>query len=382
MRSRVRDASTGGSSQRRRRMLLVVALSLLAVAALIGWRATTSQSTPQQAAAAGPARTATATVVRTDVVAQQQVPGTLGYLTTPPVINQLPGVVTAVPRLGTVIHRGEQLYAVNGQPVTLFYGDQPAWRTLILGVGGGADVRELEANLVAVGADRQHTITVDDQFSAATVAAVARWQHALGMPETGAVVLGQVVFAPGPVRVAADLAGLGADVQPGTAVLATTVATTAVTVDLDPVYQALIHHRSPVTVTLPGGTKLPGHVTAVSTVATSAVTDNSGSAAAGPPAAATIPVAIRLDHPGAAGHLDQAPVQVSIITQQARDVLAVPVTALLARAGGGYDVEIMTGTGARRVPVTAGLFDDTSGLVQVQGPSALRAGMTVEVPAP
>ena len=74
--------------------------------------------------------------------------------------------------------------------------------------------------------------------------------------------------------------------------------------------------------------------------------------------------------------------QVSIITQQARNVLAVPVTALLARAGGGYDVEIMTGMGARRVPVTVGLFDDTSGLVQVRGPSALRAGITVEVPAP
>jgi peptidoglycan hydrolase-like protein with peptidoglycan-binding domain len=361
-------------------MLILVALGLL-VAALISWRATISQSTPLQAAAAGPAGTASATVVRTDVVAQQQVPGTLGYPAAPPVTNQLPGVLTAVPRPGAVIRRGEQLYAVNDQPVTLFYGGQPAWRTLSLGVGDGTDVRELESNLVAVGADPQHTVTVDDHFSAATAAAVDRWQFALGMPETGAVALGQVVFAPGPVRVAADLLTLGADVQPGTAVLATTVATPAVTVNLDPAYQALIHRGSPVTVTLPGGTTLPGRVTAVSTVATSAATDNSGSAAAGPPAAA-IPVTIRLDHPSAAGHLDQAPVQVSIITQQARDALAVPVTALLARAGGGYDVEIMTGTGTRRVRVTAGLFDDTSGLVQVQGPSALRAGITVEVPAP
>jgi peptidoglycan hydrolase-like protein with peptidoglycan-binding domain len=378
MRSRVRDASSGGAPRRRR--IIPVALGLLAVAALIGWRATISHSTPQQAAT-GPAGTASATVVRTDVLAQQQVPGTLGYLTTPPVLNQLPGVLTAVPSPGAVIRRGEQLYAVNGQPVTLFYGHQPAWRTLILGVSDGADVRELESNLVAVGADPQHWVTVDDQFTAATAAAVTRWQHALGLPETGAVALGQIVFAPGPVRVAADLTGLGADLQPGTAVAATTIATPAVTVNLDPAYQALIHPGSPVTVTLPGGTTLPGHVTAVSTVATLAVTDNSGSAAAGPPAA-TIPVTIQLDHPRAAGHLDQAPVQVSIITQQARNVLAVPVTALLARAGGGYDVEIMTGTGIRRVPVTVGLFDDTSGLVQVQGPSALRAGITVEVPAP
>src|SRR5712691_1968406 len=177
MRSRVRDASPGGGAQRRRR-IIPVALGLLAVAALIGWRATISHSTPQQAAT-GPAGTASATVVRTDVVAQQQVPGTLGYLTTPPVLNQLPGVLTAVPSPGAMIRRGEQLYAVNGQPVTLFYGDQPAWRTLILGVSDGADVRELESNLVAVGADPQHWVTVDDQFTAATAAAVTRWQHAL-----------------------------------------------------------------------------------------------------------------------------------------------------------------------------------------------------------
>jgi len=83
MRSRVRDASSGGGAPRRRLMVILVALGLVAVAALVGWRATISHSAPRQTAAAGLAGTASATVVRTDVVAQQQVPGTLGYLTTP-----------------------------------------------------------------------------------------------------------------------------------------------------------------------------------------------------------------------------------------------------------------------------------------------------------
>jgi multidrug efflux pump subunit AcrA (membrane-fusion protein) len=49
-------------------------------------------------------------------------------------------------------------------------------------------------------------------------------------------------------------------------------------------------------------------------------------------------------------------------------VLAVPVTALLARSPGGYEVEVIGAGGARRyVPVTPGLFDDNSGLVQVTG---------------
>lgn len=261
-------------------MLLLVALGLVVVAALVRWHTTIIQPAPSPAAAARPAGTASATVVRTDVVARQQVPGILGYPVTPPVVNQLSGVVTALARPGAVIRRGEQLYAVNGQPVILFYGGQPAWRTLIVGVGDGADVCELESNLSAVGADPQHTVTVDDHFSPATAAAVARWQSALGLPVTGAVALGQVVFAPGPVRVAADLTGLGADVQPGTAVIATTATTLSVTVNLDPAYQALVHRGSPVTVALPAGAALPGQVTAVSTVATSAATGNSGSTAA------------------------------------------------------------------------------------------------------
>ena len=59
-----------------------------------------------------------------------------------------------------------------------------------------------------------------------------------------------------------------------------------------------------------------------------------------------------------------------------RDVLAVPVTALLALPGGGYAVERRTAAGTERVPVEPGQFAD--GLVAVRG--ALRAGDEVVVP--
>lgn len=59
----------------------------------------------------------------------------------------------------------------------------------------------------------------------------------------------------------------------------------------------------------------------------------------------------------------------------------VPVTALLAQAGGGYAVEVVDAGGVRRlVPVSLGLFDDAEGLVQVRG-SGLRAGQKIVVPA-
>jgi multidrug efflux pump subunit AcrA (membrane-fusion protein) len=91
-------------------------------------------------------------------------------------------------------------------------------------------------------------------------------------------------------------------------------------------------------------------------------------------------VQIRPTHPNAAGGLDQALVEVSITGQTVHDVLAVPVTALLAGSGGGYAVEVVGGDGAHRlVRVTPGLFDDAAGMVQVSG-SGLAAGQRVVVP--
>ena len=76
----------------------------------------------------------------------------------------------------------------------------------------------------------------------------------------------------------------------------------------------------------------------------------------------TIEVDVKPDHAAATGRLDQAPVDVSITTATVRNVLAVPVNALLALAGGGYAVEEVESSGVRRlVGVSVGLFDDAAG---------------------
>ncbi len=69
-----------------------------------------------------------------------------------------------------------------------------------------------------------------------------------------------------------------------------------------------------------------------------------------------------------------------ITTASTRNALVVPVGALLAQHPGGYAVE-GSGLGNTRhlVPVQVGIFDDTSGLVQVTG--ALVPGQRVVVPA-
>ena len=74
-------------------------------------------------------------------------------------------------------------------------------------------------------------------------------------------------------------------------------------------------------------------------------------------------------------------IETLVTTARVADALVVPVTALLARSGGGYAVEVV-GAGARNhlVPVSLGLFDDAEGLVQVTA-SGLAAGQKVVVPA-
>ena len=54
--------------------------------------------------------------------------------------------------------------------------------------------------------------------------------------------------------------------------------------------------------------------------------------------------------------------QVGITTASVPSALVVPVTALLAQAGGGYAVEVVgAGETNHLVPVSLGLFDDAEG---------------------
>jgi hypothetical protein len=72
------------------------------------------------------------------------------------------------------------------------------------------------------------------------------------------------------------------------------------------------------------------------------------------------------DRPSVTGTGTAIPVQISLTVQSVRNVLAVPVTALLALAGGGYGLEIVEQSGAHRlIGVRTGIF--AGGMVQVSG---------------
>lgn len=143
----------------------------------------------------------TTTVQRRDLVATDTESGTLSYANPQTIFNRLTGTITWLPAIGEVIKPGGTLYKVSGQPVILMNGSVPAYRDLSEGVTDGLDVKELKANLVALGFDPNHQITVNNTFDAATTTAVEAWQASLGETQTGVVTLGDVVFLPGEQRI-------------------------------------------------------------------------------------------------------------------------------------------------------------------------------------
>ncbi len=160
------------------------------------------------------------------------------------------------------------------------------------------------------------------------------------------------------------------------AVLQTASTKLIVTVDLDASKQSEAKVGETVSVELPDGSTVGGKVSAVSPVAQSSSNSNSGNGNgsgngsgngggnANGSSGAVIPVTVTLTGHRSAAALDQAAVSVNFAQAQARNVLSVPVTALLATAGGGYAVQEAAPSHAV-IPVTTGLF--AAGYVQISG---------------
>jgi hypothetical protein len=290
---------------------------------------------------------------------------------------------TQLPAVGQVIARGQTLYRLDGQPVLLLYGSVVPSRAFLAGMSPGRDVAALNANLDALG---YGSGLAGDTFSAATEAAVRALQAARGSRVTGTLALGSVAFAPGPVRVTGVTPVLGENVAPGP-VLGVTSTMPQVAIALAASEQSSVRVGDPVTITLPGNETTPGVVSSVGTVAKAPAAKggeggggSGGGGEGGEEGGATIEVDVSLSDPHASGHLDEAPVSVSITSASVHDALSVPIDALLALAGGGDALEVVEGRVHRLEAVTLGLFDDAEGLVQVSG-SGVAPGQRVVVPA-
>jgi hypothetical protein len=373
--------SAGGPPPRRGRLrwlIAAVVLVLVAAAALALVRGVFASGGGRSESGGNGSATLLATVERRSLSTQTQFNGTLGYAGDYTVFAQAPGTVTWLPKAGRVIHDGQVLYRVDGAPVVLLYGSTPAYRPLPEGLTTadltGRDIAQLNHDLVALGyVDKADVDSAWDEFNWATRAGVEKLQEHLGVDQTGRLDLGDVVFLPRAARVTALQVRLGGPAAGP--VMSASSTTRTVTVALAPDLAPQVKAGDRVTITLPDGRTTPGRVTSVGRVATVS-SSNSGGSDTGP----TVRVRIRPTHPRGTGSLDQALVEVSITDRTVHNVLAVPVTALLARSGGGYAVEVVAGDGTHHpVRVRPGLFDDAVGMVQVSGPG-LAAGQRVVVP--
>ncbi|WP_433828778.1 efflux RND transporter periplasmic adaptor subunit [Actinoplanes sp. CA-015351] len=307
---------------------------------------------------------ATADIRKETLVDKESHNGSLGYGDPVAVATRLNGTVTSLAAHGSTVKRGKPLYALDNDPVVLLYGKLPAYRNLSSGVEG-ADVLQFEKNLWALG---YRGFTVDDEYTSATAGAVEDWQDDLGLPETGTVELGRVVYQPAAVRVDSVTAGKGDAAQPGTEILRVAGVRQVATVELEVDDQRLARKGAKVDVTLPDGKTVTGRIAGiVSTIET----------AENPSEEDRTVLTLTISFDKAPSGLDDAGVTVDFTSSQRENVLTVPVSALLALSEGGYGLQVVDGTTTRIVAVETGLFAD--GRVEVSG-TGLTEGMKVGVP--
>jgi hypothetical protein len=408
----VASAAPLGRRRRRRRVFLAAGLGVLAVVVgtLVALRWGGGKA-PDTAEAPGPA-VQTVAIRRTDLSTARTANGELGFGPARKVTGA-DGTITWLPAVGLAVQRGTVLYRRDDRPVMAFFGATPLFRRLETPNLVGRDVRVVVDNLRKLGypvgrqprAGRVITLPVtgdarsgasgqgsgaagqpdplpsasaegagetaapataparvtvrkgDGVLTADVVAAVKKWQKAVGLVETGVVEPTDVVVLPGPARVSGISAQLGDPAAEG--VLAVTGTDKVVTVGLDAAEAGSVRAGDAVEVELPGGTTAPARVSRVNTDA-----QVPPSADGDVPAteSAEVGITVVLDDAKAVRKLNSAPVEVTFTGETRTGVLAVPVAALLALREGGYAVQIADG------PLTAvetGMF--AMGMVEISG---------------
>jgi putative peptidoglycan binding protein/HlyD family secretion protein len=314
----------------------------------------------------------TATVERTDLVETASESGQLGYGDPLDLSAGLAGTVTWLPTVGAVVANGDPLYRLDADPVLRLDGKVPAWRDLGPSVTNGRDVLQLERALTELGYTDDLDMDVDGDWTWVTTVAVERWQRDHGLDDDGELPLGRVVFTDGDVRVASTAVEDGTPVEPGTVVLQVGDTERTVTVSVDPTQKQLAPVHKAVTLEFPDGTTARGRISEVEHLEATEETEESLEVtieAVGPPAKRK-----EVD-----GQLDGTSVKVGFSHTLAKDVLAVPVTALVALVDGGYGVE-KVGAGGKRayVAVTTGSFSET--LVEISSPDLAEGDEVVVTP--
>jgi hypothetical protein len=297
-----------------------------------------------------------------DLTRSEDFDGRVGHGTQTPLKLGGNGMLTGLPKVGDVVTFGHQLAEVDGEPVLLLQGDRPAWRELGPNTSDGEDVRQLETALFAMGYADPEDMPVDDEWTAATTAAVKAMQAWNGMPVDGRLSPNEIVFSPTTVRIAEVGGSLGDDA--GAAGIEVSDLNQSIEATVKSSKIKLFAVGDTLTVTLPNDDEVDGAVVSI------------GDAKVGEDGSVTFPVEISTD---ALDVADGTQVDITVDTVSAKDATAVPADTILALAEGGYAVEVPDSTsvtGTKLVGVELGEFAD--GWVQITGD--VKPGDQVVVP--
>jgi len=229
---------------------------------------------------------------------------------------------------------------------------------------GGADIAQLESTLLDLGLVDK----ADGIYDSATYAAVQQFQHMMGMEQDGIIDLGEVVFLPGSVRITQQIATEGTLVGANSQIVGVSHSAKVVRLNLPANQQGLLAQNDEVTVELPDSTIVPAVVTYVAQTAT--VSQQGG---------ATFEVFIELSDQTSTDGLDEAPVDVIVVSDSVENVMTAPVSVLLSLLEGGFAVEKDLGGGQiALVAVEVGFFGD-NGMIEISS-DQLSPGDRVVIP--
>ncbi|MET9225896.1 peptidoglycan-binding protein [Lentzea sp. NPDC003310] len=288
---------------------------------------------PAEPAAAPPPAVKTTTVQRGDLANTRTLPGQLGFGAARPVKGAA-GTVTKLPAPGQTTELGKELYRVDDQPVVVFFGTTPLFRTLDAPGLKGSDVAVVMDNLAALG----HAVgtrpkdPAKAEFTQRVADALKKWQKTLGVEQTGTLAPGRVLVLDRPMRVGTVKAQLGAPAAEE--LFEITPTTRLVTLQVPVTEAGALKAGMPVQIVRPDNRPVPAKVT---TLTPSPVPPENGGAA-------KLDVVITPDDPASVSDLDTAPVRLTITTESRTGVLTVPLAALVALKEGGYAVQLPSGT--------------------------------------
>lgn len=364
------DPGSGNRRRSRVRKKIVIVTAVVAVVVAGGGGACAAFLLSRGDTGDTPARPPsvhTVAVRKMDLTSTKTIDGTLGYGQKHPLKGRGGGTLTGFADPGDVASRGKPLYWVDGDPVPVFFGGTPLYRSLDEAGIQGPDVAVVADNLAELGyATGTRAADPDEATLTETlVAAIKAWQRDTGLEPTGTLDVGQIVVLPQPVRVNAVSAQLG-DPAKGE-IMSVTSTTKAITAPIPATQAGKIKAGDNVTVIRPDNKKVPGKVTEIGDKATS----DKKSESPGDDKPPERTVTIVPDDEEQLADLNYASVTVRITTVSHPDVLAVPTGALIALREGGYAVELPSG---KLKAVQTGAF--ARGMVQIEG-DGIKPGILV-----